>query len=127
MSKTPELKFNMIRTVLTPMFKKKLNLKKLQKVTFKAFKIHDRLEMEGCGEEKDSAMWKISKCDPMKVSDNSNYESMLTRNMDKQGIKYKQWDICYLTLDYDTGIIKTEVWYVGVDGVKKHQEFKNTF
>lgn len=125
--KKPPLNLNLMRAVLKPMFEHKLRLKRASSVSFKAYKLKDELYMEGFGMLKNSVIFSEAKCDVLKISENEKYESMLIRNLNKHCQGWKQWDVCYATIDYETNTMKTEVWYVSKDGGKKHQIFENNF
>lgn len=116
---------NLARMVVKPLLESKLKLKKLYKCEFKAYKKKDLLELSGFGMLPNSIMFGHAQCDPLKVSEESSYEALLIRNIKKNVSNYKQWDVCYLNIDYEQGIIKTEVWYETDAGKKTHLKFEN--
>lgn len=126
-NKKPALTLNIIRAVLKPMFENKLKLQKASTVSFKAYKLKDELYMEGFGKFRNSALFGTAKCDVLKISENQKYEHMLIKNLNKHCQGWKEWHVCYCTVDYENNIMKTEVWYVSNEGGKKHQKFENTF
>ena len=120
-----EIHMNAIKGIFKPAFERKLGLKAIQKVTFKANKISDELSMEGWGADSKTGMFKEVKAIPMKVSENTNYETILMRNVNKHVKDVGTWQVVYLTFDYSQGIVFTEVWYVSKAGQKNSQRFES--
>lgn len=119
---------NWITGVFKPMFENKLQCTGLQRVTFKANLLKDTLEMEGAGIKRGGILFDANlKCLPMKVSENLNYKKILDDNLEKNVKDIKEWLVAYITIDYVSEEISTEVWYISKAEQRNTQKFVNKF
>lgn len=119
-----KLKINYIRGFFKPQFEARLKLKHAGKVFFKANKLTDVLEMSGFGMKKDTTFGNVT-CDNLKVSENSQYEAALLREVKRHTKDCDEWHVCYLTFDFDQGKVFTEIWYKSKAGMKDYKKFES--
>ena len=74
---------NFIMGYFKPMFEDKLEFKRAYTVTFKGFKVHNSLEMEGTGEVDGIMTMQYKKCQKATLADHKETEAMLVRNIKK--------------------------------------------
>ncbi len=118
---------NWITGIYKPMFASKFKFAKVFRVTFKVNKIKDEILMEGHGLKKGAAYSEDVFCEPMKVSENQNYVSIVKKNIQKftENGECDNWLVVYLVFDFPNNFVKTEVWYVSKSGQKQYKTFKS--
>ena len=103
--------------IFRPALKKKFEFKTIERVTFTANKIHDKLDLAGYGTT-DGKYFEERKMKTLKLSENGEYSKMFLKSI-SHDLKESQIDVVILTINFLEKNISSEIYFRHIETNKK--------